>query len=330
MKRIVLLFASLLVALSTLNAQAPQYGRFHKSLFGAAAPTTTPCLDGTLYFGSTAGQLWICKTNVWVQIGFANSGTAFTTTLPFQSSSTVTISQGVSPSYKQVYGLITLPASVTGGTQNFKAVQGVINAAASSAPAELWGVYGIVNTNGAPVSAYGVAGDAVISASTPSNAAFGVLGTYDGVVSTTATPTPTGIFSAAVAGQVWDRNTTGPTAIFLALDNGDTNRQSGNPTPAAFKAINRHISFNTGFNYGLDLAIESGFSYGALKADIRLKLKQEIYSGTQTTRNAVRTEVGTQGAVGSVYLSTAGKMYLKVAVGGADTDWQRVTTTVAD
>ena len=55
-----------------------------------------------------------------------------------------------------------------------------------------------------------------------------------------------------------------------------------------------------------------------------------IYAGSATTRNAVRTQVGTSGANGSIYLSTVGKMYLKVNIAGADTDWQKVTTTAAD
>jgi hypothetical protein len=192
----------------------------------------------------------------------------------------LTAAQGVSPSYKGIYDLVTVPASVTGGTQNVKAVQGVVTLNASSAPAEIWGVYGLINSSGAPVSVYGAVGEVDIVASTPSNAAFGLLGTYDGQVSITATPTPTGRFSAAVAGQVWDRNTTGPTAIFLALDNGDDNRQAANPIGAAFKAINRHISFVTGFNYGLDLFIESGFSRGSLVASIRLETGVTIGNGT--------------------------------------------------
>jgi hypothetical protein len=57
---------------------------------------------------------------------------------------------------------------------------------------------------------------------------------------------------------------------------------------------------------------------------------QIIVQGTQTTRALVRAEVGDVPAIGSLYLSTAGKLYLKVANAAADTDWQRVTTTAAD
>lgn len=54
------------------------------------------------------------------------------------------------------------------------------------------------------------------------------------------------------------------------------------------------------------------------------------YVGAQTTRDTVRAEVGTAGAIGSTYQSTAGKLYLKVANADATTDWQKVTATAAD
>lgn len=56
-----------------------------------------------------------------------------------------------------------------------------------------------------------------------------------------------------------------------------------------------------------------------------------VFTGNATTRAAVNTQVGTAGSNGSIYLSTAGKMYLRVDVTGtATTDWQRVTTTAVD
>ena len=56
-----------------------------------------------------------------------------------------------------------------------------------------------------------------------------------------------------------------------------------------------------------------------------------VFRGSANTRAAVNTQVGTTGSNGSIYLSTAGKIYLKVAATGvAATDWQRVTTTAVD
>lgn len=55
-----------------------------------------------------------------------------------------------------------------------------------------------------------------------------------------------------------------------------------------------------------------------------------VFAGAQTTRLGVLNEVVSTAAIGSIYMSTAGKMYVKVANAGANTDWQRVTTTAAD
>jgi len=56
-----------------------------------------------------------------------------------------------------------------------------------------------------------------------------------------------------------------------------------------------------------------------------------IVSGSANTRLDVNTQIGSTGSNGSIYLSTAGKIYLKVANTGASaTDWQRVTTTAVD
>jgi len=56
-----------------------------------------------------------------------------------------------------------------------------------------------------------------------------------------------------------------------------------------------------------------------------------VYTGSANTRAKVVTQVGTSGGKGSLYLSTAGVAYLKVyeAV-GADTQWEKVTTSAAD
>jgi len=54
-----------------------------------------------------------------------------------------------------------------------------------------------------------------------------------------------------------------------------------------------------------------------------------VFQGACTTRDTVRAEVGTC-AIGSLYLSSAGKAYLKVANAGATTDWQKVTASAAD
>lgn len=58
-----------------------------------------------------------------------------------------------------------------------------------------------------------------------------------------------------------------------------------------------------------------------------------IFIGGQTTRAGVIGEIDNTCAIGSQYMSTAGKQYVKVAnttPTPVATDWQRVTTTAAD
>ena len=57
---------------------------------------------------------------------------------------------------------------------------------------------------------------------------------------------------------------------------------------------------------------------------------QLVFVGASTTRAAVFAECGAAAAIGAIYLSTAGKQYVKTANAGALTDWQRTTTTAAD
>lgn len=56
---------------------------------------------------------------------------------------------------------------------------------------------------------------------------------------------------------------------------------------------------------------------------------QLFFTGAQTTRDTVRAEA-TNAALGAIYASSTGKIYLKVANAGATADWARVTTTAAD
>ena len=57
-----------------------------------------------------------------------------------------------------------------------------------------------------------------------------------------------------------------------------------------------------------------------------------ILKGSSSTRSSLRTEIGDSSSVanGSLYLSTAGKAYLKVNNANAATDWEKVTTSAAD
>lgn len=104
-----------------------------------------------------------------------------------------------------------------------------------------------------------------------------------------------------------------PLAVYLAAatSNLALGTYSNNP-------VNIVVNSNINWTYGTD-------------GSLTLPGGPIVFTGAATTRAAVNTQVGTAGSNGSIYLSTAGKIYLKVSnTGTAATDWQRVTTTAVD
>lgn len=102
---------------------------------------------------------------------------------------------------------------------------------------------------------------------------------------------------------------------------------------------NTNNSLATALDFGVLLAdsgantgYASGFSTNGATVNCEFETKNGacIYSGAQTTRDTVRAEVGLGGAIGSIYMSSAGKQYVKVANADATADWERVTTSAAD
>jgi len=65
-------------------------------------------------------------------------------------------------------------------------------------------------------------------------------------------------------------------------------------------------------------------------ADVITSSGAKIFTGSAATGDAVYAEVGAYDATGSIYISTAGAMYVQVANAGAATDWFKVTTSDAD
>jgi hypothetical protein len=129
----------------------------------------------------------------------------------------------------------------------------------------------------------------------------------------------------------------------LVLDNADSGgettavthifvRNQGGATMNSRTTILGFENAQTPFKAGLDLrfTLASGSNYFINGDQLILANGARIYSGAQTTRDGVRGEVGTGGSIGSIYLSSAGKMYLKVANANATTDWEKVTTSAAD
>ena len=65
-------------------------------------------------------------------------------------------------------------------------------------------------------------------------------------------------------------------------------------------------------------------------SDLKLSSGARVFTGSAANGNAVYAEVGAVDATGSIYITTAGALYVQVANTGAETDWYKVTTTNAD
>ena len=65
-------------------------------------------------------------------------------------------------------------------------------------------------------------------------------------------------------------------------------------------------------------------------SDLKLSSGARVFTGSAANGDAVYAEVGSVDATGSIYITTAGAMYVQVANTGAATDWFKVTTTDAD
>ena len=73
-----------------------------------------------------------------------------------------------------------------------------------------------------------------------------------------------------------------------------------------------------------------GFKSGNVKLKkIESNKGPSVLFGDSDTRAEILAEYPNV-AKGSVYVSTAGELFVKVAVAGATTDWQKATTSAAD
>lgn len=247
--------------------------------------------------------------------------TASTLNTGFLDAITVDNAQGTSPSWKGLYMNVTIPATAVLATNTYKGLQSFLTQAASSVASELFGVYGNIQQSGTVDAGYGVVGEyANVTGAGATTLSTGVLGTLDNQNNTTST------WSAAVTAQVWDRATTGTTANFLALCNGDTRRNSITfNVGAAFKAVNRITSFTAGWNYGVDLAQSSGagaeskyFTLG----DIRLAASMVIKSVTTAVSDNDATTLPASSIVLTSNATGKGKIFVSDG-----TNLQVVTTT---
>lgn len=114
----------------------------------------------------------------------------------------------------------------------------------------------------------------------------------------------------------------------------DGNSRFGDPLTVYIAAATSNMAVGTYANNPVHVVVNSSntstWTFGT-DGSLVLPAGPVVFTGTATTRAAVNTQVGAVGSNGSIYLSTAGKMYLRVdGTGVAATDWQRVTTTAVD
>jgi len=213
--------------------------------------------------------------------GAAITGDSTVTGGTLWQSETLVVGDGVSPSYKGIYANITVPAAVIGGTQYIKALQGMVTSAASSAPAETWGVYGINNVEGGAIAAYGAVGE--INATGAGTIGTGAVNTFLSAgyfhSDVRTAKTISGIQDVPLVGII--ESTTGrrkaDAAVGAVLAGAISQSTAG--AGAAFKAYDFNTEAN--FDYGLDLYYLSG-SYSNVfgTADIRLQNGETISNGT--------------------------------------------------
>jgi hypothetical protein len=81
------------------------------------------------------------------------------------------------------------------------------------------------------------------------------------------------------------------------------------------------------------MAQQREVTFGIVRIENRTAVENgcpSLVAGSKTTRATVLAEFPNDVAIGSLYLSQAGKLYVKVANAGAATDWEVVTQTAAD
>ena len=85
-----------------------------------------------------------------------------------------------------------------------------------------------------------------------------------------------------------------------------------------------------GWDYGIDFSGIGSNSGSFGTADLKLSSGVKIFTGDAANGDAVYAEVGAKDATGSIYLTTAGAIYIQVANAGAAADWYKVTMSDAD
>lgn len=405
MKKLTLLVFSFLIACAAFG-QAPQYGRFHKALFGSAAPTAT-CLDGTLYYSSSLNKLYVCESAAWVDyVGTLISPIFQTSVILDQSTADYTFTWAnpaagraisiTDPGGTDVFAwrdatqtllnkTLTTP-SLTTPTMTVNVIGNFASRIAVSPTTDTLAAFKMQDNGGAGTGWFDTTVDGVrtyglyLSMNRPTSGVFAAsAGVDDATIRTVfnnyanthsnyiarginvsvqnRADATLGQLEAGVFGiQNRSGNSTATTlsGTTTTVENYSSNAvttiygakidirdESGVGTPTVTGLIVHNSDNSTGdsLTYGIHLTdtgtntgFASGFSTNGATVNCEFELKNGacLYSGAQTTRDTVRGEVGLTGAIGSLYLSSAGKLYVKVANADATADWEKVTSTAAD
>ena len=336
------------------------------SLFAVVAfvNATTTISTNIVTGGSIAASTTLQVTGAQTNYGaFTVSGTGATTLGGALSAAGVASFAGVVNASSTVnvtgaqtnYGALTVSgtgATTLGGTLGVTGVTSladILNASSTVNTTGLIKAYGgaessVTRATGATGSFQNFAGDLTYEGAAGGTSSYhaGVMGNFMGASLTNTNPamhagvigkySVTGGDTSAgpQAGLVGETETDFADAAIMAVLSGT------GATPNAAYGV-QYLTITSGaFDYGIDLShaqtvglgAETIVSYGT--ADIRLSAGNHLISGSAATRAAVETAFPAA-PIGSIYVSTdAGRVYVKVTDAGANTDWQRVTTTAAD
>lgn len=160
-----------------------------------------------------------------------------------------------------------------------------------------------------------------ILSSNRSGGTLGFLSNEIGVANRGTAPTITG---AHIRAENYGTTTTAMTGLDIELSNEGAKAT----TEYGLKIRNTNNSLTTQADAAIAIS-ETGTNTG-FRAQIIFEDGPKIFTGSAANGDAVYTEVGAYDATGSMYLTTAGALYVQVANTGAATDWFKVTTTDAD
>lgn len=235
----------------------------------------------------------------------------------------VTISDatlGVSPSNKVIYSNVTIAAAVTGGTQYHKAIQGLMTLATGSNPAEVWGLYGIVQASGtaAATGVWPCVGELSLSGTGTFGAnqinSFVSAGYFHSFVQSTITLANASLVEAPLVGDIDMATGRRKASCAVAASLNGAINQSTAGAGAGFKVY--QFNNQCSFDYGVDLSLTGMSTTTFAAANIRFSTDQTFSCLTTAITANVTTTAAPAGSlaitthatgVGSIFRSDGSK-----------------------